>query len=109
MVLCNDPGGPPESRRRTKATALSASKPAARGILGRGRPSFPRVLPNGSDSPTLGTMLRLNIEEMPPETLRRYFAYLISFSADPMTSADREDYRQWRSRVAMRLAFFPRQ
>ena len=37
--------------------------------------------------------------------LCQYHAYLILLRAEPMTSADRQAYREERSRVATRLAF----
>ena len=50
-------------------------------------------------------MVRLNIEQMPLATLRQYHAYLLLICADPITSAERQAYREERRRVATRLAF----
>jgi hypothetical protein len=48
-------------------------------------------------------MLKLNIEGMPREALRQYFKELVEMAREPMTSGEREDYREMRRQVAARL------
>jgi hypothetical protein len=50
-------------------------------------------------------LLKLNNEAMQVSTLLRYHEELIAIARDPMSSAERQEYRAVRERVAMLIAF----
>jgi len=50
-------------------------------------------------------LLKLNFEAMQRSTLLRYHEELCAIARDPMSSAERKQYRAVRERVAMLIAF----
>jgi hypothetical protein len=53
-------------------------------------------------------LLNLNFEAMQRSTLLRYHEELCAIARDPMSAAERQEYRAVRERVAMRIAFLRR-